>query len=274
MVADARFRVTQPIRSVFATILYPVQWLILQPLHATRFIQEYIQSVESAQQSADDSRLKLIQQSQRAASVEQLKLENAHLRQLLELKQKFVQPISTFAEVLYDAPDPYTRRVIINKGLSHSLMLGSPVIDELGVVGQITRLHPFTSEVTLLIDRDHAIPVLNTRTGARSVAYGDPQTFGGTLELRFMATNADVLVGDLLTTSGVDGVYPAGLAIAKITKIERKADSPFAKIYCTPIANTTGTSQVAVLSPIEITPPNPLIDKPASEQALKRKGSK
>jgi rod shape-determining protein MreC len=138
----------------------------------------------------------------------------------------------------------------------------------------VTRLHPMTSEVTLLIDREHAIPVLNTRTGARSVAYGDPTTYGGTLELRFMATNADVQAGDLLTTSGVDGIYPAGLPVAKIDKIERRADTAFAKIHCVPVAKITGAYHLMVLKPLTQDLPNALLDKTASELTTKRGGKR
>jgi rod shape-determining protein MreC len=123
------------------------------------------------------------------------------------------------------------------------------------------------SEVTLLIDRDQSIPVLNTRTGARSVAYGDPSSYGGQLELRFMAGNSDVQVGDVLTTSGVDGVYPLGLPVATIAKIERRADSAFARIYCTPAAQVAGPRHVLVLQPLTnqlpaMPPPEPAASAP------------
>jgi rod shape-determining protein MreC len=162
---------------------------------------------------------------------------------------------------------------VIDKGGAAGIVIGSPVLDEYGVVGQVTRTHPLSSEVTLLIDREQAIPVLNTRTGARSVAYGDSLSHGGTLDLRFMAANADVMTGDLLTTSGVDGVYPAGLPVAKIDKIERRADSAFAKIYCTPIARMTGSFHVMVVAPLSLPLPNTLIEKPAPDPSRK-KGSK
>jgi rod shape-determining protein MreC len=143
----------------------------------------------------------------------------------------------------------------------HDIALGSPVIDESGVVGQVIRVYPLTSEVAMIIDREQTTPVLNTRTGARSVAYGNPSSHGDVLELRFISGNADVLAGDLLTTSGVDGVYPAGLLVAKIEKVERRADSAFAKIYCTPQANVLGVKHVMVLKPLTNIVPN----KPAEE---------
>jgi len=124
------------------------------------------------------------------------------------------------------------------------------VLDELGVIGQVTRVYPAMSEVTLITDRDHAIPVLNARTGARGVAFGDTSTHADALELRYMAANADVAVGDLLTTSGVDGVYPPGLPVARVEKVERQVDAVFARIYCVPLAMVSGTTHVLVLDPL------------------------
>jgi rod shape-determining protein MreC len=162
--------------------------------------------------------------------------------------------------VLYDAADPYSRKVIIDKGSVNDVVLGSPVIDERGVLGQVIRVYPLTSEVAMIIDREQTTPVLNTRTGARSVAYGNPSAHGDGLELRFISGNADVLPGDLLTTSGVDGVYPAGLLVARIEKIERRADSAFAKIYCTPQAHVSGVKHVMVLKPLTNFAPSKLMD--------------
>jgi len=153
--------------------------------------------------------------------------------------------------VLYDTADPYSRKVTIDKGQLAGVQPGWPVVGAHGVLGQVTRVFAALSEVTLLIDRDQAIPVLNARTGARSIAYGDPlASHDGGMELRFMPGNADVQEGDLLTTSGVDGVYPAGLQVARVMHIERRADSTFARIYCAPLAQMDGARQVMVLQPV------------------------
>jgi rod shape-determining protein MreC len=271
MVADARFQMAKPVRSAFATLLYPLQWITLQPINGIEFLSHYFQSLSTAQADADEAHKKLTLQMQGSTAAALLQIENHRLRQLLELKQR-PETSGVPAEVIYDAADPYTRKIVIDKGHTQNIILGSPVLDEFGVVGQVTRIHPFTSEVTLLIDRDQAIPVLNTRTGARSVAYGDSLSFGGTLELRFMAANADVLPGDLLTTSGVDGVYPAGLPVAKIDKIERRADTAFAKIHCAPIAKISGASHVMVLKPLSHLQSNTLNEKPAPIVQTKKGG--
>ncbi|WP_426147614.1 rod shape-determining protein MreC [Polaromonas sp. DSR2-3-2] len=249
MVADARFNVTQPIRAAIATALFPVQWLALQPVHAVRSASSYFTDLGQAQSESAQAREKLALQSLRAGQVELLMQENNRLRKLLDLKEQLATP-ATAAEVVYDAADPYTRKVIIDKGQTQQVALGSPVLDESGVLGQVTRVHPLVSEVTLVVDAELAIPVLNVRTGARSVAYGDPTVGGSGMELRFMGSNADVQEGDLLTTSGVDGVYPPGLPVARVSRVEHRAESAFSKIYCVPQALTNGARHVIVVQPV------------------------
>jgi rod shape-determining protein MreC len=249
MVADARFKLTQPMRVAIASVIYPIQWMVMRPVQWVQFGARYFESLAVAQDSADAAQQKLRLQSQRAIQVEQLMLENARLRKLLELRERNIAP-GLAAQVLYDAADPYTRKVVIDKGMIHGVVAGAPVLDEAGVLGQVTRVYPSVSEVTLVIDSDQAIPVLNTRTGVRAVAFGDPDVHAGALELRFMASNADVQAGDLLTTSGVDGVYPPGLPVARVDKVERRVESAFARIYCTPQAIVLGATHVMVLQPV------------------------
>lgn len=249
MVADARFRITQSLRVAVATVIYPVQWLVMRPVLWSQSAAHYFETLEAAQEQAQLTRRQMLQMTQRAGAVDQLTLENARLRKLLDLRERINAP-GQAAQVLYDAADPYTRKVIIDKGLISGIEEGSPVIDESGVLGQVTRVYPSSSEVTLIVDSDQAIPVLNTRTGARAVAFGDSSNQIGSLELRFMATNADVRPGDLLTTSGVDGVYPPGLPVALVDKVERRIESSFARIFCTPNALVDGTVHVMVLQPV------------------------
>ena len=249
MVADARFKLMQPVRATVATVLYPLQWLAMRPVAAVQSVTAYFSAVTVAQTTRDQAEALRITQSQRANLVEQLTLENERLRRLMALRDR-LQSSGKPAQIIYDAADPYTRKVIIDRGLLQQVVVGSPVVDELGVVGQVTRVYPLVSEVTLLTDRDHAIPVLNTRTGARGVAFGDVSSHADAMELRYMAANADVLEGDLLTTSGVDGVYPPGLPVARVEKVERRVDAVFARIYCIPVGLVAGTGHVIVLDPL------------------------
>jgi rod shape-determining protein MreC len=271
MVADTRFKMTGPIRVAVASALYPVQWLVMRPIEMVRGGGTYFTSLGDAQKAQADANKRLALQAQRSAQVEQLGLENDRLRKLLALRERTSTPAQV-AEVVYDAADPFTRRVMVDKGSMQGVKSGSPVMDEAGVLGQVTRVYPLSSEVTLLIDRDHTIPVLNTRTGARSVVYGDPSVHGGTLELRFMAGNADVQQGDILSTSGVDGVYPPGIPVARVDKVERRADSAFAKISCQPLANTVGARHVMLLEPFSVQ--IPLLAGIESAQSAPKKGAK
>jgi len=277
MVADARFRITQPVRSVVAMVLFPIQWVAMRPVVGARYLGEYFTGLHSARTTEEEARRKLILQSQRANQVEQLLNENGQLRKLLGLRERLTTP-ATAAEVLYDAADPYTRRVIIDKGLLQGIEPGSPVIDESGVLGQVTRAHPLVSEVTLVTDREQAIPILNTRTGARGIAYGDAGAHGtGGLELRYMAANADVQPGDLTTTSGVDGVYPPGIPVAKVEKVERRPDSAFARITMQPAALVGGARHVMVLKPLlaQIPPrPAPEDTPPVGRRGARPQGAK
>ncbi|MEY4294346.1 MAG: hypothetical protein RLY82_34 [Pseudomonadota bacterium] len=251
MVADNRFEFGKIVRASLATALNPVVNTVLKPVAAAQDSFRYLDTLNNVKLSEQDAHKKLLLLSQRANQVETLALENSRLRQLLSLKATLTTPAQA-AEVLYDATDPYSRKIIVNRGSVHAVQLGSPVIDELGVLGQVVRVFPLTSEVAMIIDREQTTPVLNTRTGVRSVAYGNPSASGDVLELRFISGNADVLAGDVLTTSGVDGVYPAGLLVAKIEKVERRADSGFAKIICTPKANVLGAKHVMILNPLSM----------------------
>jgi len=207
MVADARFKVMQPLRVALAAVLYPVQWLALQPVELAGRMGNYFP--RSPPQRRPRKKLAANSASSRSGPT---RLSSWSWRTSACASCWICRNACTTdfraAQVIYEAADPYTRKVIIDKGLMHRMVVGSPVLDEAGVIGQITNVYPLVSEVTLITDRDHAIPVLNVRTGARGVAFGDTSTHADALELRYMAANADVAVGDLLTTSGVDGVYP------------------------------------------------------------------
>lgn len=257
MVADLRFRLAVPIRTALATMLYPAQWLVMQPVQAASQAGAYFTSLHQAQQNEGEALKRLATQAARSLQMEQLNLENQRLRKLLAMRERISTP-ATGAQVLYDAADPYSRKVVIDRGQAHGIAAGSAVIDESGVLGQVTRVYPLVSEVTLLIDHDQAIPVLNTRTGVRSVAYGQPSATGDGLELRYTLANADIVEGDLLTTSGVDGVYPPGLPVARVTLVERRAESSFTRIGCEPLARVQGTLHVLVLAPVGASlPPSP-----------------
>lgn len=250
MVADTRLQITQPLRAGLATMLHPVQRTLLTPVQASREAGEYLMGLEQALTREEAARRELARQAERALRVEQLELENARLRNLIDMRPG-LSVRSRPAQVLYEASDPFTRKLIIDSGTTQGVSLASPVITEAGVLGQVTRVYPYSSEVTLLVDKDAAIPVLNARSQARSAAFGG---LSG-LELRYIASNADVQVGDPLRTSGVDGVYPPGLPVGTVAQVDRKAESGFARILLTPAVMPDGVRHVLVLEPIGLQMP-------------------
>ncbi len=262
MVADARFEWTQPLRALLATALHPVQRALLVPVALWERTDDYAGGLQSALASEAAARRALAVQAERAIRVEQLLSENERLRELLDLRAA-LSVKSHAAEVLYESTDPYSRKVVIDRGQTQGLVAGSPVITEAGVIGQLTRLYPLSSEVTLLIDKDAAVPVLNVRTGSRSVALGSAS--GDGLELRFMAGNADVQVGDELQTSGLDGVYPPGLPVARVVDVDRKSQAGFARIRLLPVASPDAVRHVLVLEPIGLQQPPPIPPEAATE---------
>ncbi|MBD3893932.1 rod shape-determining protein MreC [Hydrogenophaga sp.] len=249
MMADLRWQFAQPVRATLASALYPLQWLVLQPVRALAQAGVYFSSLQQTQQNENQALMRLAAQAANALQLEQLQWENQHLRQLLAMRERISTPAQG-AQVLYDSADPFSRKVVIDRGQLHGVVLGSPVIDENGVLGQVTRVYPMVSEVSLLIDREQAIPVLNLRSGLRSVAYGRAGTQGDGLELRYTLASADVAVGDLLTTSGVDGIYPPGLPVARVTQVDYQATAAFARITADPLARMQGALHVLVLQPV------------------------
>jgi len=268
MAADHRLQISQPIRSGMAMVLSPFQWVSLQPVNAINALTRYFGNLENAQDAALIFQTRTIAQAQRLQQVEQLSQENAHLRQLLDLRSQVAGPAKA-VQVLYDTSDPYTQRLVVDRGLLAGIAQGSAVIDTAGVVGQVTRVYPLVSEVTLLTDRAQSIPVLNVRTGSRYVANGDPQAMGGSLDLKFVPAGADMQKGDLLTTSGIDGVYPAGLHVGRIARIDRRVDSSFARVHAEPMATERGR-HLLILQPVKDWPEEP---KPEVTKTAKTKGA-
>ena len=269
MAADTRWKLTLPLRSAVATALLPLQQSLLVPVTLVENGASYLQGIKDAQAREAAARALLARQSERAARTEQLARENERLRALLGL-QPALQVRAVAAELLYEAGDPYSRKIFINRGTNQGVLAGAPVINEAGVLGQVTAVYPLSAVVTLLTDRDAAIPVLNTRTQQRGAAFGGAE--GGTaLELRFMAANADVQQGDTLTTSGVDGVYPPGLPVARVVRVERRSDAGFARIVLAPTAPMDNLRHLLVLEPLALQmPPRPA--EPAASVASAARG--
>jgi rod shape-determining protein MreC len=247
MVADARFQFTAPARAGLALALHPLQRALLAPVDAWEQAGDYARGMEKATEAENQARQQLASQAVVLSRAAQLQAENTHLRALLDLREAL--PVKSLAaEVLYEAPDPFSRRIVIDRGSHRGVHLGAPVVNDAGVLGQVTRVYPLSAEVTLLTDREATIPVLNTRTQQRGVAYGGER---GVMELRFIAANADIKAGDALATSGLDGLYPPGLPVANVAEVERRGDTSFARVGLAPVAQPDSARHVLVLEPLE-----------------------
>ncbi len=267
LMVDSRLEMLKTVRMVTGTVLYPLQMAALVPRDALAGAGSYFSSLSTLQKEVRDLRIAQVATAQTVQLAQLQMAENTQLRKLLGARASL--PVrSIMSEILYDARDTSTRKIVIDRGGQHDVRSGLPVIDGSGVVGQITRVFPFTSEVTLLTDKEQAIPVQVLRNGLRSVAYGRGQS--GLLDLRFVAPNADILVGDVLITSGLDGVYPAGLAVAKVIRVENSASGAFGGVLCQPLAGIDRHRQLLVLMDTPQLPPRPPEEshKPIKKSAL------
>jgi len=270
MVLDARFRYAEAVRQVVALAAYPIQRVAMAPLDLFLGVAGFFSTTSTLHEENSALKKRQLYDAQALLQLEALKEENNHLRRLLDARERL--PLkSVFAEILYAARDPFSRKVFIDKGSQQGIVAGQPVIDDVGVIGQVTRVYLLMSEVTLLSDKDQAIPLQVLRNGLRAVAYGGVE--GGMLELRFMAANADIKSGDVLVTSGIDGTYPPGLPVATVARIERDAAYAFARIKLEPAAGTDRYRQVLVLSN-EAKPPPPQEEQPKRKPAKSKRQRK
>jgi rod shape-determining protein MreC len=264
LIVDTRFRYAEGIRSTLALAAYPLQRIATAPFQLGTSISAYFTTQTQLMEENEKLRAKALSYSQDAQRYQAAEAEAAQLRRLVGAAERI--EVSTMpAEVLYAGRDPYAHKVFIDRGVKHGVRPGSPVTDENGIVGQVTRVHPLLSEVTLLTDPDQAIPVQVVRNGLRAVAFGSGPA--GTLELRFMAANAEIQNGDRLVTSGIDGTYPPGLPVATVVRIERDAEHSFARVVCKPAAGVDrGRFVLIVNSEQRAAPPRPEEAQPGKDR--------
>lgn len=243
LVFDLKYRTLELARQGVATVLYPLQRAAYAPVDLYGQLGGYFSSMSALQRENVLLKRKELESAKWLQRQQHLELENQRLRQLLDMKAR--QPVtSMLADILHAARDPFSRRVIVDKGSQHGIAAGQAVVDEIGVLGQVTRVYPLQSEVTLVTDKNQAVPVQIVRNGLRTVLFGASD---GQLELRFLAANADVQPGDLLVTSGLDGVYLPGLPVARVLRVDRDAAYSFARIVCEPAAGVEKHGQVLIL---------------------------
>lgn len=272
MVTDVYQSYLGILRQGVAVVVMPLQRLANLPATLAGRMSDFF--ISQSQLQSENTRLQQqdLQLSAQLQGYQAMQAENAYLRKLLEARQQSAQTL-VMAEILYAGRDPFSQKIIVDKGTTQGIAPGQPVVDNIGVIGQVTRAYPFSSEITLLTDKDQAIPIEIVRNGMRAVAFGQGQD--GTLSLAFMPMNADVQPGDTIVTSGIDGVYPPGLPVATVSKIERNAAVAFARIFCTPSAGVGRHKQVLIVTSSRVkeieTQAAPLLAPPAKEGASKAK---
>jgi rod shape-determining protein MreC len=269
LVADARLKYLDTLRQVASVVIYPLQRIARAPSSIFQRTSDFFVTNNSLR--ADNARLaqeNLVHSSQ-LQQLASLQTENEQLRKLVNARAR-LSGQTTFAEILYAARDPFSRKVVLDQGSQNNVQAGQPVIDGVGVVGQVTRVYPWLAEVTLITDKGHLVPVLNTRNWLRAVLAGTGND--GALELKFVPLNADFEPGDQLVTSGIDGVYPPGLPVAQIGNVERNAAFLFARIICKPLAGVTAHRQVLVVHAQQTVPERPAEEEKAAIKLAPKKG--
>lgn len=233
MASDARFDYLTGVRQMLMVAVRPLQVIADSPFVLARNIQSYFISQESLQKEVKNLNQRLLVQSAQLQALESLNVENQNLRDLLGAGKNSKQA-THIAEIMYMGRDPFSHKVVINVGSNQNVVLGQAVIDASGLLGQVTRVFPYSSEVTLLTDQDLSIPIQIERNGLRAIAFGSGKS--GMVDVPYLPANVDIKQGDKLVTSGIDGVYPVGLAVATVESVKSSPSSPFAKIAAKPLA--------------------------------------
>jgi rod shape-determining protein MreC len=243
IIVDSRVQALETVRVGVGFVLYPVQRLLLVPRDALAAVGQYFTTLSRLADENERLRREAAEQALRVQEAAALAAENAQLRRLLGASESLRLP-TLLARVLYESRDPFSRKLVLDQGQRSGVRAGQPVIDDRGVVGQITRVFPLTSELTLLTDRDQSIAVQLQRNGLRGVVFGN----GRALELRFMAANADIQDGDQAVTSGIDSLFPPGLAVGTVIGVQRAEAERFARIELRPAAGIDERVHVLVLA--------------------------
>ena len=254
---DARYRYLESTRSALSVVLSPIQRLATLPSSLWQQLGDFF-LMQSTQHGLTKQNEELKKQHLSDAAqllqLQALQLENQQLRNLsgLPIRNEFT---SQLVEVVYAERDVFKRKVLINKGADGDVKIGQVVMDDIGIVGQITRVYPWLSEVTLITEKDHAVPVQILRNGLRTIVFGSGDT--SQLSLRYMPSSADIQNEDVLVTSGIDGVYPPGIPVATVIKIEHEAGYPFARVTCLPVAGVDKHRHLLILSSLPNLPERP-----------------
>jgi len=245
MATDSRLKYLTTVRENLMVLLHPLQVIANSPSRLYNYAGEYFSTHHYLLNENERLKKQSLQQQITLQRLKTLTLENANLRDLLQANKSMTER-STLGEIVHVGRDSFSKKVVVNRGSNHQIIAGAAVVDATGVIGQVTRTYPSSSEVTLITDKSLAIPVQLERNGLRAIAFGHGRD--NTLDLPYLPANVDIKRGDKLVTSGIDGIYPVGLAVATVAEIKSTPDSPFARIVCVPTGGIENHRQVLLVS--------------------------
>lgn len=259
IVADARYRALEGMRSGFAVLLEPARAAMRAPSEVATELGGFFVRHRQLQKERDALLAERARLLTRVNEGRQQARENAELRRLLDLQSQPGRKL-VHAAFLFRGHDWFAQRIMLDQGAGSGLRGGLPVVDADGLVGQVSRVYAGSSEVTLVSSAQQLTPVYVERTGQRGLAAGSGQA---RLELRYMPAQTDLRPGDRLLTSGIDRIYPAGIPVAVVTRVSRSQSSPYLRVECQPVAGLDRARTVLVIvAEPRTTPPKP---NPAQE---------
>ncbi|WP_238474464.1 rod shape-determining protein MreC [Pseudomonas cavernae] len=233
MVVDARLELLKPMRSQMGLVLTPFYWMANLPVRVGDGVAEQFTSRSSLLAENEKLKAESLLMQRRLQKLAALTEQNVRLRELLN-SAALVDEKVLVGELIGVDPNPFTHRILIDKGSKDGVFLGQPVLDARGLMGQVVEVMPYTARVLLLTDTTHSIPVQVNRNGLRAIASGtgNPER----LELRHVADTADIKEGDLLVSSGLGQRFPAGYPVATVKEVIHDSGQPFAIVRAVPTA--------------------------------------
>jgi len=244
MTVDQRWHSLELVRSTISGVLYPLQYTIDLPIRLYYWADETFSTQQALLEKNREYEARHLENRVQLQRLEIIEKENDRLRRLLSATPKSTERL-LIAEIINVDVDPYRQLILLNKGSSSDVYQGQPIIDAMGIMGQVIHVGPMSSMAILITDASHAIPVQVDRTGLRANAFGTGKI--DQLDLRHLPHNADIQVGDMLTSSGLGGTFPPNYPVAIITSVERPDGEPFAAIEAKPLAQLDKSREVLLV---------------------------
>lgn len=249
MIVDHKEGHLESVRSILSTMVYPLQYVVNMPVQAGSWVSQSVVSQKNLLEENNRLREEQLLMNSKLQRFDVLVEENNRLRRLLESSVNLGEKVDKvlIAELVAVEMDSFRKQITINKGQRENIYSGQPVVDATGIMGQVVHVNPFSSTVILITDSTHAMPIELNRNGLRAVAVGTGQA--GMLLLKNLPTNADIIVGDLVVSSGLGDRFPKGYPVGTISKITMEPGEAFAMVEVTPSARLEQSREVLLVWP-------------------------